>query len=105
MRKLLCALAVVAVLSGCSTVTIQPVPGVKVIETPSYQDTRHFFLWGLVGEEHVNVTNVCSDQGVAQMQSQATFVNAFLTIITFGIYAPHSVRVWCEDAELNEVTT
>lgn len=100
-RKILVALVAIVALSACSTITIQPDGNVAVKDVPSYQETRDFFLWGLVGEEHVNVNEVCTENGPAQMQSQQTFVNGFLTAITLGIYAPHSVKVWCDDAILN----
>ena len=85
--------------------TIKPQGDVAVRDTANYQQTRDFFLWGLVGEARVNVGEVCRDQGVAQMQSQATFVNGLLAALTLGIYAPHSVKVWCEDAVLNVETS
>jgi hypothetical protein len=104
MGKTLVALATVVILSSCSKITIQPESGVAVRDTPSYQDSRNFFFWGLAGEERVNVSEICKDKAVAQMQSQATFENGFFTVITLGIYAPHSVLVWCEDAILNKET-
>ena len=81
--------------------TIKPSSDVVVRDLPNYEDTRHFFFWGLMGEERINVTEVCADKDVAQMQSQETFVNGLLGAITLGIYAPHSVRVWCDDAVLS----
>ncbi|MFW2404951.1 MAG: Bor family protein [Gammaproteobacteria bacterium] len=94
-------LTAVALLAGCSTVTIKPRTDVAVSDVPSYEQTRDFFLWGLVGEERVNVSEVCEGKPAAQMQSQQTFVNGFLGLITLGIYSPHSVKVWCEDAVLS----
>lgn len=101
MRMVTLVLCATVALAGCSTVTINQQRTVAVRDEPSYEQTRDFFLWGLVGEERVNVGEVCDGNSVAQMQSQATFVNGFLTIITLGIYAPHTVKVWCEDTILN----
>ncbi|MBY6186606.1 Bor family protein [Marinobacter hydrocarbonoclasticus] len=89
-------------LSGCSTVTIKPDPTVVVNKVPSFEESRHFFFWGLAGEERVDVSRVCGEQSVAQMQSQQTVVDGALGLITLGIYAPHSVRVWCADTVLNK---
>ncbi|GAA5189253.1 Bor family protein [Ferrimonas gelatinilytica] len=102
MRQSIIALMVLTGLTACSTVTIKPDPAVYVNQVPSYQDTRHFFFWGLAGEERVNVSEICKEKSVAQMQSQQTFVNGLLGWVTLGIYAPHSVKVWCEDAILNK---
>jgi len=30
------------------------------------------------------------------MQSQQTFADGALGLVTLGIYAPHTVKVWCE---------
>lgn len=90
------ALLIACLLAGCATITIHPEKSRKLAPPPTYQDTRHFFFWGLAGETRVDVREVCAGRDVAQMQSQATFVNALLTIITLGIYAPHTVKVWCK---------
>ncbi|WP_371189499.1 Bor family protein [Thalassotalea maritima] len=95
-KKLMLATSIV--LSGCATVTIQPEQTVKLSTKPSYQESKHFFLWGLAGEHRVNVTEICGDQKVTQMQSQQTFIDGVLGIVTLGVYAPHSVKVWCQES-------
>ena len=94
-NKMLPILAVVSLLGACSTVTIQPEPITKQISEPSYEDSKPFFLWGLVGEERVDVRKICEDKEVIQMQSQQTFEDGFLGLITLGIFSPHTVKVWC----------
>lgn len=81
--------------SACSTVTINPDGRAKLVSEPSYQDSKSFFFWGLVGEHHVDVQRICNGKEPVQMQSQQTFVDGLLTGITLGIYAPHSTKVWC----------
>lgn len=83
-------------LAGCSSVTMQPEYRAAVSGSPSYQKRKHFYLGGLVGERRVDVKQICGDRKVIQMQSQQTFVDGLLGLITIGIYAPHSVKVWCE---------
>lgn len=82
--------------SACSTVTIHPGSDLKLATAPTHEERKNFFLWGLVGEHRVDVQQVCGQQSVEQMQSQATFVDGLLGAVTLGIYAPHSVKVWCE---------
>lgn len=89
-------LGMVAAVSACSTVTIHPTNATKLTTEPTYQETKSFFLAGLVGERRVNVTEICGDKDVAQMQSQQTFGNGLLGALTLGIYAPHTVKVWCK---------
>ena len=95
MKKLMVASLLVA-LAGCSSVTIQPERVTKLTTKPTYQNSRPFFLWGLVGEQRVDVKAVCGNNKVVQMQSQATFGDGALSLITLGIYSPHTVKVWCD---------
>ena len=102
MKKLMTASLFVA-LAGCSSVTIQPERIAKITEKPTSQESRPFFLWGLVGEQRVDVKSVCGAGKVLQMQSQATFGDGALSLITLGIYSPHTVKVWC-DSQASIVT-
>ncbi len=94
--KKLSVLLLALVLSACSSVTIQPEQIAKLSSQPTYHDSRHFFLWGLIGEERVNVKQICGENKVLQMQSQQTLADGALGLITLGIYSPHSVKVWCD---------
>lgn len=97
MRKihLTAALALLAI-GGCSTVTINPEVSGKLTSAPSYEQRKAFYWWGLSGEHRINVKEVCADKGVAQMQTQQTFEDGLLGVITLGIYAPHTAKVWCK---------
>lgn len=97
---MLLTLMAVVLLSACSSVTIQPEARAKISSEPSYHQSRHFFFWGLVGEERVNVKQVCGRDKVVQMQSQQTLADGALAFVTLGIYSPHSIKVWCEKATL-----
>ncbi|BDF96260.1 MULTISPECIES: Bor family protein [Pseudoalteromonas] len=88
------------VLAGCSAVTIQPQKIAKLNSKPTYQDSRPFFMWGLVGEQRVDVKKVCGEQAVVQMQSQQTFTDGALGLVTLGIYAPHTISVWCNEQQV-----
>ena len=93
-HALVLGLAITA--SACSTVTIHPKSAGTLSSQPSYEESKSFYLGGLVGEQRVNVSEICGDKEVTQMQSQQTFINGFLGLITLGIYAPHTVKVWCK---------
>ena len=97
--KALITCSIVLMLSACSSVTIQPQKIAKLSAKPTYQDSRPFFMWGLVGEERVDVKKVCGDQSVLQMQSQQTATDGVLGLVTLGIYAPHTVKVWCDEQQ------
>jgi hypothetical protein len=93
-HALVLGLAITA--SACSTVTIQPKPENRIVSAPNYQESKPFYLFGTIGENRVNVTEVCGDKGPVQMQSQQTFLDGLATVFTLGIYAPHTVKVWCK---------
>jgi hypothetical protein len=94
LRRGLLSAAIVAC-CGCYSVTSRPNGGFKVATPPTYEQRQDFFLWGLVGESHINVREVCKGEPT-QIQSQKTFVDSLLTIVTLGIYAPESARLWCK---------
>lgn len=83
--------------SACSTVTIHPKAATIQTKKPSYEESMPFYFWGISGEARVNLTEVCNKKPVTQMQTQLTFEDGIMSFFTLGIYAPHTVRVWCED--------
>ncbi len=78
-------------LAGCYTVSYQT----KLPGGGGYQDQRgDYFLWGLVGEQVVQLKQLCPG-GVSRWRSQQTFVDGLLYFVTLGIYAPRHVTVEC----------
>jgi hypothetical protein len=55
------------------------------------------WLWGLVPAADINVTPQCPS-GVAIVETEQSFVNSLVGIITLGIYTPQHVRVTCASA-------
>jgi len=98
MKRLASAMLVllmVGMLASCATSTIRPEGTAKTSSDPTWSDTKDFFLWGLVNKHRVNTKRVCGDRGVKQVQAQTSFVNGLLTILTLGIYAPRTAKIWC----------
>ena len=83
-------------LGACSTVTIREKGTGKLSTEPTYSDSKSYFLWGIVGEKHVDVVQVCNGKMPRQMQAQSTFLDSFLSTITLGIYYPRTAKVWCQ---------
>jgi hypothetical protein len=81
--------------AGCSTVTIARKGTGRLSSDPTYESSKPFFLGGLIGESHIDVNEICGKRGAQQMQTQHTFLDSFLTIITIDIYAPRTAKVWC----------
>ncbi len=91
MRKTLWALAIAVAASGCyknTYMTTKPQGG--AIHTQK----AVFFLWGLVGEENVDLKSICP-QGVAWFQNRMEPVDWVLGCLTCGIYQPLTVEVRC----------
>ena len=95
MRLATLTIVAVLLLSACNTVTTVPNGSVKRTSTPKFQERQNYFLWGLIGEKHINVQEVCGAKPATQMQSQHRFVDLLLTLITLGIYSPRTAKVWC----------
>ncbi len=93
--KVIVFIALLALVGGCSTVTIATDSDSKLSSSPDYQKRKNFFFWGLMNEHSVDVNAVCEGERPLQMQSQQTFVDGVLGVVTLGIYAPRSAKVWC----------
>ncbi len=81
-------------LSGACASVIYVAPN----KTPSARVVDHdltFWLWGLVGHEHVPVDQDCGAAGAAKIRARNTFVDGLLGGITLGIYQPRTVTVTC----------
>ena len=68
----------------------------------TFEETKNYYLWGLVGEHRFDVKKICGDKKLLQIQSQGTVSNLIFGILTLGIYAPHTGKIWCgEDVSNN----
>ncbi len=89
-------LLIITSLFACSSVTIRPQGGKKDQSDPHYLDSKPFYFWGLKGQHRVDVNEVCDGAEVSQMQTVATVSDYLIGAVTFFIYAPRTVKVWCE---------
>ena len=81
---------------ACNTVTAVPEGGPKRSQPPTYEARKDYFFWGLSGEHHINVQEVCSGRKPVQVQARDTFTDGLYRLFTLGIYSPRTARVWCE---------
>ena len=83
-------------LSSCATQQFNLNEQGKKISLPSYEGKHHFIFWGLGQEKEVNASEACDKgQKVEAVDSHLTFVDGFLSAITYGIYYPRSYRIYC----------
>jgi hypothetical protein len=94
MRRLFSALALgcTIVTAGCYHQVIHSgrPAGSTVIERP-WTST---WIFGLVRAEEINTVAECPT-GVATVESQRSFANGLVGLLTLGIYTPVSVRITC----------
>lgn len=98
MRKLATILLALTALtlSGCASVTITESGPSDFTYRPHYEESKHFFLWGLIGEHRIDVTKICRQYPVKQMQTKYSALDALYASLTLGLYLPRTAKVWCE---------
>ncbi len=63
--------------------------------SPEYKKWHNDFVYGLAeGSDPVDVKQICPE-GVARIESEETFVNGLVNVLTIGIYNPQEVTVTC----------
>jgi hypothetical protein len=97
MKKLALCILFAGLMSACTTVTIRDQGTSKLSSSPDYSTMNHFFLWGLIGHSHINVTEICGGKSPVQMQTEQGFLDNVLGIVTLGLYYPRSAYVWCSE--------
>lgn len=82
--------------SGCAAVNITQSGESDLQYRPHYEESKHFFLWGLFPEHHINVKEICPNQPVKQMQTKYSAWDVLWSGLSLGLYTPRTAKVWCE---------
>jgi hypothetical protein len=79
-------------LAGCYHATVETgaTPSTVVLD----KSFASSWIYGLVPPDVVSTAEKCPD-GVAKVETQHTFVNQLVGILTLGIYTPMQIRVTC----------
>jgi Bor protein len=93
---LACFFTLLTTLLACSNVTLRPDDKLQKLSGHTHEARQDYFLFGLIGEHHIDVKEKCAPRKATQIQAQDTLSDSLLKIITFGIYSPRSYRLWCE---------
>jgi hypothetical protein len=97
MKRSLCVAATsivsVFMLASCYKVNVSAKPDVG--NGASKSQTSHFFIFGLVGNSRVDVTDFCGSAQAASVETGMTFVDGLLSALTVNIYTPRTVTVSC----------
>ncbi len=85
-----------ALLSSCSSTTVIRQPSARTYAEPTYEDSKEFFLFGLLGPRHsYNTDELCLGKDADQIQTVYADTDVLTGIFTLGIYVPRTMRVWC----------
>lgn len=90
--KVVLLTGVVLVSGGCYHATIETgaTPSNQVIEQPWAAS----WISGLVPPKTVETASQCPN-GVARVETQQTFLNGLVGVLTFGIFTPMDIKVTC----------
>lgn len=99
MKKVIAVALLAAVTSGCATqnylVSSQVAPSSTT--TADADSMQTFFISGLGQEQAIDAAQVCDGkQNVASIQTESSLLNNALGFISFGIYTPRQIRVYCK---------
>jgi hypothetical protein len=79
-------------LSGCFHQVVQTgrAPSPTVVDKPFVAT----WLWGLVAANEIDIRKECPT-GVAVVETEQSFVNGLVGVVTLGIFVPQHVRITC----------
>jgi len=89
----------ILLLSSCAAITITETGESDFRYRPHYEETKQFFLWGIIGEHRVNTKEICGEKQVVQMQTKFSAMNVLYSTLTLGLYLPRTAKVWCQREE------
>ena len=106
MRRILMPVLAVLTLSGCyhATVNTGIAPGPTQIEHPWAAS----WIIGLVPPATVEALSECGSAGVARVETQQSFLNGLVAILTLSVFTPMDITVTCgrgdeqEDVEVTD---
>ena len=94
MKSKMLLLAMTVMLGACYHVTVETglAPSNQVVSTP----WAHSFVGGLVPPSTVDAASKCKN-GVARVETQHSFLNSLVAILTSSLYTPVQIDVTCAE--------
>ena len=81
-------------ISGCTSQVVELRGG--TFTEPTLEKTHHFFVGGIGQEAMVDIGRVCEgSQRVGRIETARSFLNIFVSSLTFGIYTPRQAKIYC----------
>lgn len=85
---------VVLMLSSCMTQRVYTGSGAGAA-VPAYKKSQPFFVSGVGQTKEVNAQAICRQSGIAKVNATFTPLDVVLGAVTFGIYTPRTMEVYC----------
>ena len=87
--------ATAVILSGCAAQTFH-ING-SVGEYPTDQQSQTFFISGIGQHQTTDAAKICGGvENIIKVETQRTFLNGLLALLTFWIYTPRDAKVYCK---------
>ncbi len=89
-------LAAAIFLTGCATQQMDLADGVPDGARAEHEEWQNFFIFGLAPvRQRVQAENYCPGGTIGRVETELTFLNGLLHAVTYGLYSPYTMRVYC----------
>jgi len=88
-------LALILTAVSCSTQKIRFIDE-YTNTNPNFEDSQAFFIYGVGQTKEIKIDKICNNKGLDKIETKQSGMDVFLSIITFGIYTPRTVAVYCK---------
>jgi hypothetical protein len=90
--KPIMVITAVSLVAGCYHATIET--GAPPATQTVQNDWASGWIWGLVPPKTVSTAATCPN-GVSKVETQQTFLNGLVHLLTVGIYTPMAIKATC----------
>ena len=82
---------------SCARITVKREHVPTIEREPDYVQRKSYYLFGIIGQRHVNTRIACKGRNIEQVRAEHTPGDVMMTMITLGLYVPKTAKVWCEE--------
>ncbi len=95
--SLILGVSVIVLMSGC--LTQQAKISGDASGEPKVKKTQHMFVFGLANQPQViDAAEVCGGaNNVVAVETQTTFIDGLVAGLTYNLYTPRTVKVFCAE--------
>lgn len=89
-------LACLFLLTGCATQQVDFDQGLPDNAQAQHEKLQHFFVFGLVPKQQRELADkFCPNSEIKRVETEMTFLNGLVGAITYNLYTPRTLRVYC----------